>query len=291
MTTPSPRRKPGSRVAEWTDEPGADASTIGRRRTRFIVPNNDGSWPSNYAIVQETFRPEAGPLPFDQNPAATPIEVDAAGSATWTPDDHVADTVETLSVRHALAESSNNAAVRVGLIGYGATAVYPYLAYDVLDRMIGQNVLLMGAMEAHKNYRKGINKGLMKITSKMGISTISSYRGAQLFEIVGLHEEVVSKCFKGTVSRIQGAKFADLLEDQQQLGKTAWEPRLPLKQGGLLKYVHDGEYHCFNPDVVATLQAAVRSGDFGRYLDYSKLVNERPVSTLRVRAVGPLRPR
>jgi glutamate synthase (NADPH/NADH) large chain len=117
--------------------------------------------------------------------------------------------------------------------------------------------------------------------SKMGISSVSSYRGAQLFEIVGLHEEVVSKCFKGTVSRIQGAKFADLLDDQRELARTAWEPRLPLKQGGLLKYVHDGEYHCFNPDVVATLQAAVRSGDFGRYMSYSKLVNERPVSTLR----------
>jgi glutamate synthase (NADPH/NADH) large chain len=83
------------------------------------------------------------------------------------------------------------------------------------------------------------------------------------------------------VSRIQGAKYADLLDDQRELARTAWETRLPLKQGGLLKYVHDGEYHCFNPDVVATLQAAVRSGDFGRYMMYSKLVNERPVSTLR----------
>ena len=179
------------------------------------------------------------------------------------------------------------------LIGYGATAVYPYLAYQSLHDL-GQRGNVDRHRQLGRSYRRGIRKGLFKIMSKMGISSISSYRGAQLFEIVGLHEEVVSKCFKGTVSRIQGAKFADLLEDQQQLGKTAWEPRLPLKQGGLLKYVHDGEYHCFNPDVVATLQAAVRSGDFGRYLEYSKLVNERPVSTLRdlfaLRPAGPAIP-
>ncbi|HEX6259306.1 MAG TPA: glutamate synthase large subunit, partial [Woeseiaceae bacterium] len=166
------------------------------------------------------------------------------------------------------------------LIGYGATAVYPYLAYQSLHDLAQR-----GNVDRHRqlgrSYRRGIRKGLFKIMSKMGISSVSSYRGAQLFEIVGLHEEVVSRCFRGTVSRIQGAKFTDLLDDQCELARTAWETRLPLKQGGLLKYVHDGEYHCFNPDVVATLQAAVRSGDFGRYMMYSKLVNERPVSTLR----------
>jgi glutamate synthase (NADPH/NADH) large chain len=171
------------------------------------------------------------------------------------------------------------------LIGYGATAVYPYLAYQSLHDLAQR-----GNVDRHRqlgrSYRRGIRKGLFKIMSKMGISSVSSYRGAQLFEIVGLHDEVVSRCF----SRIQGAKFADPLDDQRELARTAWEPRLPLKQGGLLKYVHDGEYHCFNPDVVATLQAAVRSGDFGRYMSYSKLVNERPVSTLRdlfdLRAAG-----
>jgi glutamate synthase (NADPH/NADH) large chain len=117
--------------------------------------------------------------------------------------------------------------------------------------------------------------------SKMGISSISSYRGAQLFEIVGLHEEIVSKCFKGTTSRIQGSNFADLHDDQRHLADAAWEPRLPITQGGLLKYVHGGEYHCYNPDVVATLQSAVRTGDFSRYQEYATLVNDRPVATLR----------
>jgi glutamate synthase (NADPH/NADH) large chain len=127
--------------------------------------------------------------------------------------------------------------------------------------------------------------------SKMGISSISSYRGAQLFEIVGLNEEVVRRCFKGTTSRIQGTNFNDLLDDQKALAKAAWEPRLPIEHGGLYKYVHDGEYHCYNPDVIATLQAAVRSGDYERYSRYAKLVNERPVATLRdlmsIKPAGP----
>jgi len=166
------------------------------------------------------------------------------------------------------------------LIGYGATAVYPYLVYqnlhDLAKRGRADRLQQLG-----RSYRRGIRKGLFKIMSKMGISSISSYRGAQLFEIVGLDHEIVSRCFSGTVSRIQGARFDDLHEDQQTLAKAAWNPRAPLNQGGLLKYVHGGEYHCFNPDVVATLQAAVRGGNFEHYQNYARLVNDRPVATLR----------
>ena len=166
------------------------------------------------------------------------------------------------------------------LIGYGATAVYPYLAYQCM-----QDLARRGSVDRRqqlgRSYRRGIRKGLFKIMSKMGISSVSSYRGAQLFEVVGLHDEVVDRCFRGTVSRVQGAKFADLHDDQQELARSAWDARQPLVQGGFLKYVHGGEYHCFNPDVVTTLQAAVRSGDFDRYQEYAKLVNERPVATIR----------
>ena len=99
--------------------------------------------------------------------------------------------------------------------------------------------------------------------SKMGISTIASYRSSQLFEIVGLADEVVELCFTGTESRVQGADFADLESDTLQLAQRAWNPREPIGQGGLLKYVHGGEYHMYNPDVIAALQAAVISGDRG----------------------------
>lgn len=166
------------------------------------------------------------------------------------------------------------------LIGYGATAVYPYLVYQSLHDL-AQRGRADRLQQLGRSYRRGIRKGLFKIMSKMGISSISSYRGAQLFEIVGLSDEIVDRCFTGTVSRIQGARFADLHADQKRLADDAWKPRVPLTQGGLLKYVHGGEYHCFNPDVVATLQAAVRSGDFERFREYSRLVDKRPVATLR----------
>ena len=167
------------------------------------------------------------------------------------------------------------------LFGFGATAVYPYLAYQILNDLIRTGEMLMDPIEAKNNYRKGINKGLLKILSKMGISTITSYRGAQLFEAIGLADNVVDLCFKGVPSRIQGADFFDFQQDQEQLAAVAWKPRKPISQGGLLKYVHGQEYHAFNPDVVGKLQDAVISGDYGTYKEYAGLVNERPVATLR----------
>jgi glutamate synthase (NADPH/NADH) large chain len=170
------------------------------------------------------------------------------------------------------------------LIGYGATAVYPYMAYQTLFDMMRAGVVNMSAetrAELGRSYRRGIRKGLYKIMSKMGISTIGSYRGSQLFEIVGLHDEVVGLCFGGTVSRIQGAAFDDLEADQRELADRAWDPLARVEQGGLIKFVHGGEYHMYNPDVVATLQAAVLSGEYEHYKLYASLVNERPVACLR----------
>jgi glutamate synthase (NADPH/NADH) large chain len=167
------------------------------------------------------------------------------------------------------------------LVSYGATAVYPYLAYDVIDQLIATDTIHMQSMTAHKNYRKGINKGLMKIMSKMGISTISSYRGAQLFELVGISDEVTSLCFPDAVSRIGGASFAHLQQDQAKLAQDAWLPRKRITQGGLLKFIHGGEYHMINPDVVATIQDAVRSGDYEQYRKFAQLVDNRPISAIR----------
>ncbi|QQS53262.1 MAG: glutamate synthase large subunit [Candidatus Competibacteraceae bacterium] len=168
------------------------------------------------------------------------------------------------------------------LLGYGATLVHPYLAYDLLrDLLRSGEIANRDYPTLMENYRKGISKGLYKIISKMGISTINSYRGAQLFEIVGLRDEVVDLCFKDTTSRIQGAGFDDLEADQAELARRAWKRRLPIEPGGLLKYIHGGEYHAYNPDVVQTLQQAVASGDYADYRTFAQLVNERPVATLR----------
>src|SRR5277367_2233815 len=143
------------------------------------------------------------------------------------------------------------------------------------------NMEAAARQELGRSYRRGIRKGLFKVMSKMGISTIASYRSAQLFEIVGLGDEVVKLCFEGSESRIQGADFEDLKADSEHLALRAWDPTVPVEQGGLLKYMHDGEYHMYNPDVVATLQSAVMTGDFEQYRQFAALVNERPVSCIR----------
>lgn len=167
------------------------------------------------------------------------------------------------------------------LLGFGATAVYPYLAYSVVEDLIRRGDVLAEPSTCYKNYRKGVNKGLLKIMSKMGISAVSSYRGAQLFEAVGLADEVVDLAFCGVASRIQGSGFAELEGEQETLSKAAWSYRKTIEPGGLLKYVHGQEYHAFNPDVVMTLQEAVATGDYAVYKRYATLVNERPVATLR----------
>jgi glutamate synthase (NADPH) large chain len=180
------------------------------------------------------------------------------------------------------------------LIGYGATAIYPYLAYESLNDL-ARSGRLRGGLESGRqlgrSYRRGIRKGLFKIMSKMGISTIASYRGGALFEIVGLHDEVVERCFPGSVSRIQGADFTDLKSDAMTLAQRAWNNRFEVEQGGLLRYVHGGEYHAYNPDVIATLQAAAQCGDYSLYKEYARHVNDRPAMVIRdLLAIRPLGP-
>lgn len=167
------------------------------------------------------------------------------------------------------------------LIGFGATAIYPYMAYTVLEDLIRTGELLGEPSRCYKNYRKGINKGLLKIMSKMGITGIGSYRGGQLFEAVGLAKDVVDTAFIGVPSRIAGAGFTELEADQKRLAADAWRTRKTIEQGGMLKYVHGQEYHAYNPDVVLTLQEAVANSDYSAYKRYAKLVNERPVATIR----------
>jgi glutamate synthase (NADPH/NADH) large chain len=176
------------------------------------------------------------------------------------------------------ARNSHDFAV---LIGYGATAVYPYLAYQIASELTNTRALPDAAAEHMKRYRRGINKGLYKILSKMGISTITSYRGAQLFEAVGLHSEVVDRCFTGTTCRIQGTGFRELEQQQRALAQRAWNKRVPVVQGGFLKYVNNCEYHAFNPDVVHALQNCARSDDYQHYQAYAGLINRRPAMVIR----------
>ncbi|TQF71500.1 glutamate synthase large subunit [Pseudoalteromonas luteoviolacea] len=167
------------------------------------------------------------------------------------------------------------------LLGFGATAVYPYLAYETLVSLVDKGVIKKSYRDVTLAYRNAINKGLYKIMSKMGISTIASYRCSMLFEAVGLADEVVELCFKGVVSRIKGADFDNFEAESKLLNKLAYSKRKLLSHGGLLKYVHGGEYHAYNPDVVQSLQVAVKSGKYEDYLKYAEIVNNRPVTNLR----------
>ncbi|MFU8878374.1 MAG: glutamate synthase large subunit, partial [Wenzhouxiangellaceae bacterium] len=170
------------------------------------------------------------------------------------------------------------------LIGFGATAVYPYLVYQTLQAMAAAGEIdnpRDEAMQLGRAYRRGIRKGLFKILSKMGISTIGSYRGAQLFELIGLADEVVEACFPGAVSRIQGATFDDLWADQKSLARWAWDKQVPIEHGGLYRYVHGGEFHAWNPDVVTALRTAARTGKNADYRRYADMVNRRDPAMLR----------
>ncbi len=167
------------------------------------------------------------------------------------------------------------------LIGLGATAVYPYLAYESLANMVKVGAIQKPMRVVMQNFRNSINKGLYKIMSKMGISCVSSYRCARLFENVGLGREISELCFPEMTSRVAGATFADLDEKITQTRQNAWRNSVGLSAGGYLKFKPQGEYHAYNPDVVNSIQAACNSGDYNKYKIYRDFVNNRPVMSIR----------
>ncbi len=164
------------------------------------------------------------------------------------------------------------------LCGLGATAVYPYLSYQTIATLKTDEEQLAKAIG---DYRTGINYGLRKILSKMGISTMASYRGAQLFEALGFGADVMQACFPKMASRIGGVNFALLEQDIRTQQRRAALPQKPLEQGGLLKFQYNGEAHAYNPDVVQSLQLAVNSGDYKNYQQFVSLVNQREPLALR----------
>ena len=167
------------------------------------------------------------------------------------------------------------------LFGLGATAVYPYLAFQVINDLHARGALKGDLLQHRKNYRRGARKGLLKILSKMGISCVTSYRGAQLFEVIGLGAEITDMCCPGAAGSIGGAGFREIEADQKRLAQVAWNFGQPITQGGLLKFTWNGEFHAYNPDVVTSLQKAVQSGDQQDYKVFASLVNQRQPAALR----------
>jgi len=167
------------------------------------------------------------------------------------------------------------------LIGLGATAIYPYLAFQVINQECENGAIEGDLINLRKCYRRGIRKGLLKILSKMGICAVSSYRGSQLFEAVGLAPEIMQLCCPKVASRIRGAGFREIQQDLQAASRAAWDPRESLKRDGIYRYVHGGEAHAYNPGVVMALQQAVKSNSWEDYGKFRLAVNDRPVLALR----------
>ncbi|HTL18559.1 MAG TPA: glutamate synthase large subunit, partial [Patescibacteria group bacterium] len=174
------------------------------------------------------------------------------------------------------------------LIGYGCGAINPYLAFETLDDMIRQGLLTqIDHKTACKNYLKGAMKGVVKVISKMGISTIQSYWGAQIFEAIGLKKEFVDKYFTWTPSRVEGADIKVIAAEALARHQRAFPDRSVnghvLDAGGQYQWRDNGEYHLFNPQTIHKLQAAVRTNSYKLFKEYSGLVNEqsRNLCTLR----------
>ncbi|MDY6033290.1 MAG: glutamate synthase large subunit, partial [Alloprevotella sp.] len=168
------------------------------------------------------------------------------------------------------------------LLGYGASAINPYMAFAVIGHLVKNGDVQMNYETAEKNYVKSLCKGLYKVMSKMGISTIRSYRGAKIFEAIGLSEEVLRRYFGTQVSTVGGATLADITRDYVRLHDEALayskdanrQPLLP--HVGLFSYRKDGEKHAWNPETIATLQLATRLGSYKKFKEFTALVDNKP---------------
>ena len=182
------------------------------------------------------------------------------------------------------------------LIGFGATAINPYLALSSIRdmRLHGKIDTDLDPELLKKNYIKAVNDGLLKVFSKMGISTLQSYQGAQIFEIVGLNKEVVDKCFTGAVSRIEGMGLDEIAREALVKHSLAFSKksipvdRLPV--GGIYQWKRKGEFHLFNPQTIHLLQHSTRIGDYSVFKKYSKLVNDQSEKACTLRSLFEFNP-
>ncbi len=176
------------------------------------------------------------------------------------------------------------------LIGYGASAINPYLAFETLHDALEQNFLPaeLTPEKAEAQFIKAVSKGLLKTFAKMGISTLQSYRGAQIFEAIGLGSDLVETYFTGTPSRLGGIGLQEIGAEAMLRHRFAYPAQdvpgnLDLEVGGLYQWRRGGEYHLYNPDTVSSLQHSVRSGNFKTFGQFTKHANDtsRSLSTLR----------
>jgi len=163
------------------------------------------------------------------------------------------------------------------LFGYGASVINPYMAFAVIERLVKEKLIQVDYLRAEENYIKAINKGLLKILSKMGISTLRSYRSAQTFEAIGLSQEVTDRYFEGTVSRIEGIGIKGIAREaiiQHDNAFKAKGRKNLIQSSGIYHYRVKGEQHAWNPETITHLQWAVKTNDYDRFKAFTSLVNE-----------------
>ncbi len=181
------------------------------------------------------------------------------------------------------------------LIGYGASAINPYLTFETIAVISKQKNIYNSTEEeqAIKNYIRAIGYGLLKVFSKMGISTLQSYHGAQIFEALGIGDEVISKCFCGSISRIGGMSFDGLAQEALVKHRLAYPkkpiPKQRLQEGGFYQWKKRGEYHLFNPETVYLLQQSTRNNNYIQYKEYARLINEQSQRACTIRGMFEFR--
>jgi glutamate synthase (NADPH) large chain len=177
------------------------------------------------------------------------------------------------------------------LIGFGASGVNPYMAFETIKGMKDKNMLNVDYPyeKLEKNYIKAVNGELLKIFSKMGISTLQSYQGAQIFEALGISNEVVNKYFSGTISRIGGLTLEGIAKEALIKHRNAFPekpiPNQKLEVGGVYQWKHRGEAHLFNPDTIHLLQSSTRNDDYKQFKKYTKLIDEQASEAITLRSL------
>ncbi len=171
------------------------------------------------------------------------------------------------------------------LVGYGASLINPYLALETIASLIQKGEIEnLEIAQAFNNYRQAMDNGLLKIMSKMGISTISSYRGAQMFDVLGLDSDIIEDCFVGTPSKIKGISYNEIAKDYLTFHSKIYTPNengSKLSIGGYYRYRGDGEFHSFNPAVFKGIHKLAKSGDYEDYKKYAQAVYDREPMCLR----------
>src|SRR5688500_12005093 len=173
------------------------------------------------------------------------------------------------------------------IIGYGRSAINPYMAFETIHSLNQQGALgNITDEEAYKNYQKAIGNGLLKVMSKMGISTLQSYQSAQIFETLGLGSDVIEKCFKGTISRIEGLCFDDLAQEVLVRHRLAFQKEgTALQVGGIYQWKRRGEKHMFSPEVIHLLQHSTKSNNYSLFKKYTAKINDQADDTLTLRGL------